>query len=266
MTFRKIIKYWLYGYFPGFAGSFPYFGNKVYFPKGSLSFLAACQQGVFEPDNVAILRALIKPDSYMFDVGANIGLMAVPVLSTKPTCKVVSFEPSPNVLSSLQRTIAESQFRSRWTLIESAVGATSGNISFTLSSQANSLFDGIRPTHRVESIAQVTVNMTTLDETWKQLGKPCVSLIKIDVEGAESSVLQGAVDCIRTQRPFILLEWNRENLVAYECPIDFILKFAHEVSYEVLAVPGLHRIGNAHHLSLHMAFTENFLLSPLNNG
>ncbi len=260
---RKLLTYWLFGKCPGFAGSFRYFGARVFFPKGSLSFKAACQQGIFEADNVTVLQALIRPGSCMFDVGANIGLMAIPVLTADASCKVVSFDPSVNVLPSLRRTLAESPFGARWTLVEKAVGAAPGTVTFTLSSQANSLFDGIRPTQRVESAAQVQVEMTTLDAEWVRLGKPHVSLIKIDVEGAESEVLRGAAECLRAEQPFVLLEWNRQNLAAYDCPADFVLKFAAEAGYEVLAVPGLHPVKNNHQLKLHMAFTENFLLSPL---
>lgn len=266
MTLRKLVKYWLYGSCPGFAGTFPYFGAKVHFPKGSLSFKAACEQGVFELDNVTVLRALIEPRSCMFDVGANIGLMAIPVLNSDPTCSVVSFDPSVNILPSLRRTVAESPFQERWRLVEKAVGAVPGHITFTLSSQANSLFDGIRPTHRVASAAEVQVEMTTLDEEWRKMGKPRVSLIKIDVEGAESDVLHGASECLRAERPFVLVEWNRQNLAAYEYPADFILTFGRENGYEVLAVPGLHKVENASHLRMHMAFTENFLLGPLSKG
>lgn len=259
---RKLLKYWFYTYCPGFVGTFPYFGIKVHFPKGSLSFKAACQQGIFEADNVAVLRSLIEPDSYMFDVGANIGLMAIPVLCAEPTCRVISFDPSINVLPCLRRTVKESRFGDRWNLIEKAVGASSGAISFSLSSQANSLFDGIRPTQRVESTSQVQVEMTTLDEVWQQIGSPRLSLIKIDVEGAESGVLQGADQCLRAERPFVLLEWNRQNLAAYDCPPSFILKFASEMGYEVLAVPGLHAVKTEIQLKVHMAFSENFLLAP----
>ncbi len=259
---REHIKYWLYGKCPGFAGSFPYFGAKVYFPKNSLSFKAACQQGIFEADNVTVMRALVEPESCMFDVGANIGLMAIPVLVSEPQCRVISFDPSANVLPSLRKTMAGSPFGDRWTLVEKAVGASPGTITFTLSSQANSLFDGIRPTQRVASAVQVQVEMTTLDVVWNDLGCPRVSMIKIDVEGAESEVLRGAVECLRAERPFVLLEWNRQNLAAYECPQDFILKFAHEAGYEVMTVPGLNKVENANQLKVHMAFTENFLLSP----
>ena len=260
--FKRPMKRLLYGYCPGFAGAFPYFGSKVYFPKNSVSFRAACDQGVFEADNVRILEALVRPDAVMFDVGANIGLMAIPVLKNEPKCRIVSFEPSMNVLPYLERTIAESAFRDRWTLVKKAVGAQTGSVTFNLSDQANSLFDGIRPTQRVATVRQVEVDLTTVDQTWRELGLPRVSNLKIDVEGAEFGVLQGARDCLRAEQPAVLLEWNRVNLAAYDCSPDRLLDFANEMNFQLFAVPGLVEITSLLQLGLHMGFTENFLLLP----
>ena len=262
MTLRKSIKNWLYGSCPGFAGSFRYFGTRVYFPKGSLSFTEACKQGVFESDNLRILQSLVRPNTTYFDIGANIGLMAVPVLQHNPSCRVVSFEPSPNVLPYLQRTVAESAYRERWTLVPKAVSTQSGKVTFTLSDQTDSLFDGIRPTHRVASVKQVEVDMTTVDETWRALGSPSISAIKCDVEGGELDVLKGARECLCTTRPFILLEWNPDNLAAYECPRASLLNFARGIGCKVLSIPGLVEVHTEAELSLHMVFTENFLLCP----
>ena len=262
MTLRKSIKHWLYGSCPGFAGAFPYFGTRVYFPKRSLSFTAACAQGVFERDNLLILQSLVRPDSTYFDIGTNIGLMSVPILQHEPKCRVVSFEPSPNVVPWLQRTMAESVYRSRWTLVEKAVGAQPGRVTFSLSDQTNSLFDSIRPTQRVPTVRQVEVELTTVDETWRRLDSPRVSHIKIDVEGAELDVLRGARECLRAERPVILLEWNAQNLAAYDCPAAALLSFAREAGFQLLAVPGLAEISTPQKLALHMAFTESFLLLP----
>src|SRR5689334_6078554 len=96
MNARKFIKYWLYNSFPGLSGRFPYFGTHVHFPKDALVFRAVCDQGIFEADIVQRMVKLAQPDSMVFDVGANLGLMSVPVLEKCQTCRVVSFEPSPS--------------------------------------------------------------------------------------------------------------------------------------------------------------------------
>lgn len=257
---RKTIKRLLYGSCPGFAGAFPYFGVKVHFPPSSWSFYAACDQGVFEQDNVRVLQSLVRPGTTMFDVGANIGLMAVPVLRHCPDCRVISFEPSENVLPFLRRTIAGNPFGSRWQLIEKAIGDKEGTSEFIISSQAESPFDGFRNTHRASASSTITVRVTTLDTTWHALGRPAVSIIKCDVEGADLDVLEGARSCLTATGAAILTEWNSTNLAAYERPPASLLEFSRSAGYRLFAVPSFAEISDSAQLQLHMIATESFLL------
>ncbi|MEO8276043.1 MAG: FkbM family methyltransferase [Thermoanaerobaculia bacterium] len=262
MTIRRSLKRWLYGSCPGFAGRFPYFGTQVYFPKGSHSFLAACEQGIFESDNVRLLQGLVRPGSWMFDVGANIGLMSIPILLNRSDVHVVAFEPSPNTLPWLRRTIDRSALRDRWTLVPRAVGAETKRVSFSVSAIEESLYDGIRATGRVGQARTVEVEQTTLDETWRALGSPDVSMIKCDVEGGELAVFQGARQCLGASRPAVLTEFNRLNLAAYEISAETLLGFIKEVEYRIYALPGLAEVRRPRELEVQMIFTESFLLLP----
>src|SRR5262249_56487266 len=114
MTLRQWIKYHVYNW----IGSFPYFGVRVHFPRHSAAFRAACEQGIFESENVRMLQTICRPDSYMFDVGAHLGLMAIPILAAISNSRIVSFEPSPNSAPWLKQTIATAGFGDRWTLID----------------------------------------------------------------------------------------------------------------------------------------------------
>lgn len=209
-----------------------------------------------------ILQALARPGATSFDVGANIGLMAAPILNQQPECHVVSFEASPSVLPYLRRTIEGSPYHNRWKLVPKAVGAKLGRVSFNLSGEADSVYDGIRSTGRVASVSECEVELTTLDETWRQLGSPPLSHIKIDVEGGELDVLRGARECLRSERPVVLLEWNRRNFQAYGYESRSLLDFARELQWQLLTVPGLTPVENLPQLELHMKFIENFLLLP----
>jgi FkbM family methyltransferase len=265
MTIRQAIKYWLYSSCPGFAGSFPYFGIRVYFPQGSMLFRLTCLQGTSELGNLRVLQGLVFPGSYFFDVGTNIGLMSVPLLSTVPDVRIVSFEPSPNTLPCLQRTIkqySQDSRSDRWNLIPKAVGREIGQVTFSLSKPENGPFDGIKSTQRVEEAGQVKVEITTLDHEWEQLGSPNVSVIKVDVEGAELAVLQGARSLIESNRPFVLLEWNKVNLKPYGVAPGALYDFALAQRYTVFALPLCIPVASAEELELYASRTESFLLSP----
>lgn len=262
MNLRQKLKYITYNHIPGIAGTFPYFGVKVHFPRNSLIFKIACDHGIYEYNNITILRALIRGNTTMLDVGANIGLMAIPILSSCRSCNVVSFEPSATVLPYLRATISESQFRDRWELVEKAAGSHEGSASFSISSSSESAYDGFRYTNRARSTQTIQVPVTTIDTTWKSLKRPNISIIKCDVEGAEIDTLEGAEECIASTKPAILAEWNNANLSAYGRPADSLLRFSEKIGYRLFSIPNIAAISNNEALSFEMLRTESFLLVP----
>ncbi|PKN38358.1 MAG: hypothetical protein CVU62_05760 [Deltaproteobacteria bacterium HGW-Deltaproteobacteria-2] len=260
---KKKIRKWLYGKCPGFKGAFPYYGTKVYFPKNSYIFNLACDQGTYEHDMVKLILTLIKADTYYFDVGANIGLMAIPILYNRPTCKCLSFEPSPNAIPYLLRTVEESQFHNRWVVINKAVGEELGELDFNVSSASLSAFDGFKNTGRAPVEKTIKVPVTTIDHVWAAPGKPDVSVIKIDVEGAEIRVLKGATECIKKCKPYILIEWNAVNLKANGYKPNDLIIMTNEIGYGIYSLPNIVKINNESELLVQMLFTENFLLCPI---
>lgn len=260
MNLRRRFKHWLYERCPGFAGAFPYFGERVHFPRGSLLFSLACEQGIFEHDNLRILLAAARPDSWYFDVGANIGLMSAPLLHHVPGLTVVSVEASPATAAHLEKTIAASANRARWRLVAKALGATEGEAAFYTSSLT--AYDSLRNTGRSTNARPATVPLTTLDALWHSFGEPDVSLVKIDVEGAEADVLRGAQACLSARRPCALLEWNAQNLAPFQTHPDTLLRLAAGLNYDLLAAPTLTPVVTPAQLRLQMGLGETFVLSP----
>jgi hypothetical protein len=142
------------------------------------------------------------------------------------------------------------------------LGRNSGRVSFSLSSRKNSLFDGLQSTGRAPVGGKTEVDMTTLDEVWQNVGRPKVSVVKCDVEGAELQVLEGSTECLRQEKPSVLLEWNKHNLRVYGCQSEAICEFATRHGYQLHAIPSGSKVEGARELALHMAYTENFLLLP----
>jgi FkbM family methyltransferase len=257
------MKEWLYGKCPGLRGAFPYYGVKVYFPINSLIFHLACEQGVYEHENIKMILSLIKPETFYFDVGANIGLMSIPILRTKSDCKVVSFEPSPNSLPYLIKTHERSSFRERWAIIGKGAANHIGDQRFFASSMEMGAFDSLAHTGTISGKREIVIPVTTIDAEWEALGRPSVSAIKIDVEGAELQALQGALKCVAQEQPSLLIEWNSHHLQALSVMPTDLLSFVKNISYAVFSMPHLIPCNSPNVLQAQMLKTESFLLLPL---
>lgn len=259
---RPTLKRWYYNYWPGQAGSFPYFGTRVHFPPNSHLFLRVCEEDIYERELLKFIRPFLLPQTAYFDIGANIGLTSVSFLRDFPECRVVSFEPSPHALPYLQKTHAGSPFRSRWTVIGKALGNRAGEAEFHTGGLENSAFDGLQNTQRGGAKTVVRVPLSTLDAEWEALGRPRISVMKIDVEGAELQVLQGGNACLRSEKPVLLVEWNPFNLKAAQCPVAALLDWAAAERYRIFSLPIAIPVPDPAALRLQMVRTDQFILMP----
>lgn len=68
---------------------------------------------------------------------------------------------------------------------------------------------------------------------------PRIDLIKIDVEGAEHLVIEGAMKTIKKFKPKILFEaWNEENL-------NKVTKLLSKLNYKVISIDGDNYLGES---------------------
>jgi FkbM family methyltransferase len=242
---------------------FPYFGAQAHFPAGAHVVLRAFEEGIFQEDLVQRICHALRPDSWFFDIGANLGLMSLPVLHFVKGSRVVSFEPSPNALPYLQRTCQEATgYQGRWSVVGKALAAQSGLADFYTAGGENSAFDGLANTGREGGRQKVTVAVSTVDAEWEALGKPAVTVVKMDVEGGELAVLQGATAFLAVCRPIIFCEWNGGNLAAHRCPEDSLFHWAQTAHYQLCSLPSLTPVLTPDHLRMCMRMSEEFVLLP----
>jgi FkbM family methyltransferase len=163
----------------------------------------------------------------------------------------------------LERTRSESRFRERWQIVPSAVTAKGGGtISFTVFPPGSDVFEGIRDTGRGGAGRIVEVPTTTVDAEWVARGRPPVSLLKVDVEGADLDVIRGAEQCLRECRPVIVTEWTEKNFRAYGVATTAILDLAASSGYDVYMIPELNLVSDRRVFEMQLASRENLLLLP----
>jgi FkbM family methyltransferase len=262
MNLRRKIKYLIHSHCPGLTGWFHYFDTKVHFPPRAWIFELACEQGIYEAELLRLIGGLARPGSWYFDIGANVGLMSVPVLSRRSDVSVLSFEPSPNSAPYITRTCKESPWQNRWQVRAKAVGKEKGRANFSFGESHLGGYDGLLHTGRVATVGSHEVEITTIDDEWAELGKPDVSVIKLDIEGAELDALAGGHGVLQSCKPWIILEWYAGNLGPYgQKPCD-LLDWAKANSYQVVCIPTMTVAHSPAMLEALMVGTSGFMLMP----
>lgn len=157
--------------------------------------------GEFEPWDWFHLSRLITPESIVFDVGANFGFYTV-LIARKLTKggRVLSFEPCAQTLSRLRTNIRLNSLEPVTTVVPVALSNQRG-YGYLENVSGNSGATALAATG--ERIA-----LNTLDDVCTEHSLKRVDIIKIDVEGHEMAVLEGAARTIASCRPMMLVEGN----------------------------------------------------------
>ena len=264
MTIKQRIKYLIYTRLPGKAGRMKYFNSTLHFPVSSHLFERLCREGIYECDLIHCMLDFIPEGGVVYDVGANIGLSALPILSARKEVEVVSFEPSPSAHPFLNKTQTESPYQARWKVENLAVADVEGNLTFYTHGVGESAFDGLADNKRPECGApaqKVSVKVTTIDQYAASVNQQRIDLMKIDVEGFEPEVLQGASETIKRFKPVIFLEWTDKNRGSR--PVVSLLKIANSLGMELYSAPDLLRISTERDFDLKKRKEQNFMLIPM---
>lgn len=156
------------------------------------------------------------------DIGAQVGLYAVYVGKRFPsTVALVAFEAFPDAIPFLRETLALNNIP-QCTVVPRAVSNVSqSSVSFQSCLSHNGLHTlGAQP-HRFHDVHPISVETTTLDDHFSENpeDRDPVHALKIDTEGWEYFILEGARRLIETDRPLIQLEWNETNMAQCSvCP------------------------------------------------
>jgi FkbM family methyltransferase len=157
--------------------------------------------GTWEDMTTAVIQTCVSPGATVVDVGANIGFYTL-LLSQLVTNsgRVLAFEPMPVGLERLRTNLRLNAVRNV-DVREQAVAATNGTARFFLGPPEHTSISSL---HRIEDAEAINVDCTTLDAALG--GYPRVDFLKVDVEGAEADVLNGAIETLKRGVPYIIGE------------------------------------------------------------
>ena len=151
--------------------------------------------GVYEPDVSAFIIDAIRSDDVFYDIGANCGYYSL--LAAANGCRnVVAFEPDPLSLQVLRHNLAlNRELASGVSTQELALSNCAEKRMFYRADCANSGRSGF--TAR-DVVASFEVQTETLDALMAKGVLPLPTIIKVDVEGHEDAVFEGARKTLST--------------------------------------------------------------------
>jgi FkbM family methyltransferase len=170
----------------------------------------------------------------LVDVGANYGYFTLLWLGSAKPNRAMVFEASPQNCSTLRENITRNDCGDRVKVHEVAVGRECGSARFLPGEHGQTGWGGFSVGKHA---SEIVVPVTTLDAA---LGDDAiVDVLKIDVEGADTWVLQGAENLLRQRRVRqIYFEQNFVRMTALGIREDEAKSFLRSVGYRFSILDG----------------------------
>lgn len=181
---------------------------------------------------VDLLRAQVPPGTTVIDVGANIGFFTWYFAAwTGPTGRVIAIEPETATFERMQSILRSKGLDAIVVPVHAAAAERAGQVTLKV--------DRYHPAGHYLSPGGVPTPAVTIDDLVRQFPKGRVSFIKIDVQGAELRVLQGATQTLAASRPGLLVELDEPALRSQHASIEAVVAFLASFGYHGrLLLPG----------------------------
>jgi FkbM family methyltransferase len=152
--------------------------------------------GFYELECSRIALRLARRGGLLVDVGANYGYFTLLWAAARPDNRVMAFEASSRNQEALRANVHANGFAARVECQDVAVGKENGFMTFDPGPEHQTGWGGLRP----EGSARNCVPVRSLDEVFARATAAAIDLLKIDTEGADTWVLQGALGLLQARR------------------------------------------------------------------
>ena len=166
--------------------------------------------GVYEPHVAKTLPRILKPGDVVVDIGANIGAQTLPLAHlVGPSGRVIAVEPTSYAVHKLKANLAlNPATAARITVVQAMLGDDEGELEDAIPSSWPLTGDrsGIDADFAGKPQSTEGVRVVSLDTLIDELQPERIDLIKLDVDGHESTVLAGATRTVARFAPKMLIE------------------------------------------------------------
>lgn len=190
--------------------------------------------GMFEPQCIKVFKSLISEGDVVFDIGGNIGLYSI-VGSPRvgESGYIYTFEPALFHCETIKYNIELNRFKNV-AVIQSALSDFVGHINLSLPKGSNKGGYTIADLDTEEAASlESKIKVTTLDEFIREekINLAKLSLIKMDIEGAETLALKG-MSKVLDLKPSLLMEVNDTALVRFNSNSEDLCGILNALGYK----------------------------------
>ena len=179
------------------------FFRSVLPPAITIRLMAFMHYQIGEPE-IRILKSLVVPEKDSIDIGANKGIYSYFLAGLSH--HVFAYEPNLELKEFLSKSVC-----SNVSLFPIALSNKKGKATLSIPIVNNFVADQLgtlKEQAPVEEVRTFEVLTKRLDDQ----GHTNVGFVKIDVEGHEESVIEGATELLKTQRPNLLIEIEQRHI------------------------------------------------------
>jgi len=171
----------------------------------------------------AMTHKLIRPGDLILDIGANMGLWSmIPAAEFGDKIKIFAFEPVPSIYQTLNQNINYNRLESSYHCNNIGISDTGGELLFNID-LANSGM-GYLATEQKNAGEQIRVKTVRLSNFRRENDIQQVNLVKIDVEGAETQILDSDPELFQSpDAPIITIEIIDEQLKRFGSSADLLI-------------------------------------------
>jgi FkbM family methyltransferase len=181
-------------------------GSRFFVRNGETALTLNIYTGIFEFSDMAFTLHFLRTDDLFVDVGANSGSFTI-LASYVCGASCISFEPAPSTFERLLGNISLNNVSKKVKALNYGLGKEACVVQFT--SQCGAMNHVLAPGEMAE--VPTSVNVAPLDSLLESGDNPV--LIKIDVEGYEFEVIQGAKTVLQNPSlKAVILELNGSGL------------------------------------------------------
>ncbi len=197
----------------------PLAGSQLFLAPEILQAWREMAEGTYDDFLLQAIRASLDLTGRIcWDLGAHFGYHSAAFAALAgPTGRVIAFEPNPANVERMKLNLSHNPaLAERIELMPVAVGARVETMRFIASTDLEGAFSSgshlagaDTPHHGYGAFGrfeETEVGVTTIDDLVFKQKVPMPDLMKIDVEGAETMVLQGGTEFFRQHRPLLALE------------------------------------------------------------